>query len=426
MRICLFEDHGVIDLEPLTLTRPVFDLLCGLTPLSAKQSRYFSPCTIGAMVRPFLADLVTERRPDLPVNDPDWLRMGPVVMVNGRWLPPDDLLCVDLTQSEPCVATVGSEVAFAVVGTDRLAGCSPSSLDSFLDEWKQTLPRREAGGALLARPWELIDHNAEEIARDFCVRPPADDYPHDFAVIGPPDRIWIDPSARIEPMVVVDTTGGPVVIDRDAHIGAFTRLEGPCHVGPCTHVLGAKIRGGTTLGPCCRVGGEVEASIFQGFSNKYHEGFLGHSYLGEWVNVGAGAQTSDLRHDYGEIIMTVGGMKVPTGRTKVGSFVGDHAKLGLGALLNTGTNIGAFANALPAGKLLPRYVPSFCKVSHGTLAENEDIDVLFATAREVMRRRGARLTEAQQAVYRRAFDQTALQRRQALRETEPRRQRRAA
>lgn len=426
MRICLFEDHGAIDLEPLALTRPVFDLLCGLSPLSAKQARYFAPCSVAVMVRPFLAEVTAERRPDLRVNDAAWLRLGPVVMVNGRWLPPDDTRGIDLTTSGPCVGTVGGEVAFAVVTPDRLADCSPASLESCLDDWKQSLPRRDASGAMIAHPWELIDHNAEQIARDFRARPAAADHPHDFALVGPADRLWIDPTAKIEPLVVVDTTDGPVVVDRDAHIGSFTRLDGPCYVGASAQIMAAKVRGGTTLGPCCRVGGEVEASILQGFSNKYHDGFLGHSYVGKWVNIGAGAQTSDLRNDYGEIIMTVGGRQVPTGRTKVGSFIGDHAKIGLGALLNTGSNVGAFAGLLPAGKLLPRHVPSFCMVSHGVLAENENIDVLFSTAQEVMDRRGVHLTDAQRAVYRRVFDQTAIQRRQAIRDATPRRHRRAA
>src|SRR5262249_18804009 len=177
-----------------------------------------------------------------------------------------------------------------------------------------------------------------------------------------------------------------VIIERDAVIGAFTRLEGPCYVGPGTNVLGAKIRAGTTLGPCCRVGGEIEASILQGFSNKYHDGFLGHSYVGEWVNIGAGTQTSDLRNDYGEVILTQAGLRVATGSSKVGSFIGDHAKIGIGALLNTGTNLGAFAGVLPAGRLLPRYVPSFCNVNYGVVNESEDPEVLFATAQEVMRR----------------------------------------
>ena len=119
-------------------------------------------------------------------------------------------------------------------------------------------------------------------------------------------------------------------------------LHRPRHAGP-----GGKIRAGTTLGPDCRIGGEVEASIVQGHSNKYHDGFLGHAYVGEWVNLGAGTQNSDLRNDYGEVTVTVNGRLVRTGQTKVGCFLGDHTKTGLGTLLNTGTSVGVFCNLLP-------------------------------------------------------------------------------
>ncbi|MFL5338766.1 MAG: putative sugar nucleotidyl transferase [Gemmataceae bacterium] len=429
MRVCLFEDHGVVDLEPLTLTRPVFDLLCGASPLSTKQTQYFAPCVAGTLVRPFLAELLAERRPDVPVNDPAWLRLGPVVLVNGRWLPPGDNAGAAIAGAGPCLGMVGSDVAFAVLTPEYLAGLSAATLDSFLDDWKQTLPRREAGGTMIAGPWDLVDHNGQQLAEDFRGRSHdsrSSCRPLDLALVGPAGNLALHSTVRLDPLVVIDTTNGPVIVERDAYLGAFTRLEGPCYVGPGTYVVGAKVRGGTTIGPFCRVGGEVDASIIHGFSNKYHDGFLGHSYLGEWVNVGAGAQTSDLRHDYGEVVVTVGGLGVPTGQTKAGSYIGDHTKIGLGALLNTGTNIGVFAGVLPAGRLLPRYVPSFCAVSHGTLAENDDIEVLFATAEEVMRRRGVRLTEAQQQVYRRVYEQTTLQREQVLRDQEPRKSRRAA
>jgi UDP-N-acetylglucosamine diphosphorylase/glucosamine-1-phosphate N-acetyltransferase len=418
MRICLFEDHGAVDLEPLTLTRPAFDLLCGLTPLSAKQARYFAPCTVGTLVRPFLSELQRQRRDDIPVNDGDWLRQGPVVLVNGRWLPPDG----------PRPEWMQSCVGNAFVSPRQLGDLGPATIDECLDEWKQTLPRLEASGAMIARPWDLVDRNANEIVRDFAARGEkgANKRPMDFSLVGPAGRLAIDPSARIDPLVVADTTNGPVVIDRDAVIAAFTRLEGPCYVGPGTHVLGAKIRAGTTLGPCCRVGGEVEASLIHGFSNKYHDGFLGHSYVGEWVNIGAGAQTSDLRHDYGEVILTQGGLRVASGSSKVGSFIGDHTKIGIGSLLNTGTNLGAFTGVLPAGRLLPRYVPSFCTVSHGVVAENEDPEMLFATAQEVMRRRGVALGEAHLEVYRAVFEQTAPHRQDALRESDRPRMRRSA
>src|SRR6185503_20580297 len=125
----------------------------------------------------------------------------------------------------------------------------------------------------------------------------------------------------------------------------------PCYVGPESWILGAKLRGGT-VGPWCRVGGEVEASVVQGYSNKCHDGFLGHSYLGEWVNLGAGTQVSDLRHDYEAVTVPLGGERVNTGLTKVGCFIGDHTKTGLNTLINTGSVVGAFCQLLPTGGLL--------------------------------------------------------------------------
>src|SRR4029077_11502764 len=135
--------------------------------------------------------------------------------------------------------------------------------------------------------------------------------------------------ALLEPFVTADTRQGPVLIERGAAIQSFSRLEGPCYIGTESWIMGAKLRGGT-IGPKCRIGGEVEASIVQGQSNKYHDGFLGHSYIGQWVNLAAGTQTSDLRNDYGPIRVTVAGQRIATGRTKVGSFIGDHSKTGLG------------------------------------------------------------------------------------------------
>ncbi len=427
MRVVLFEDHGVVDLEPLTLTRPVFDLFCGASPLSTKQARYFAPCTTGALVRPFLADLLRRNGPSLPVNDINWLRQGPALLANGRWLPPDGP-APDFTKSRPFAATVGGDLAFALLTPDMLDGCTAEDFDQFLDRWKRSLPRHEAGGTMITRPWDLLAHNARQIARDFRARgeQARSARPMDFSLVGPAGQLCIDPSANLDPLVVADTTGGPVIVDRDAMITAFTKLEGPCYIGPGTQVLGARIRPGTTLGPYCRIGGEVENSVVQGFSNKCHDGYLGHSHVGEWVNIGAGAQTSDLRHDYGEIVLNHGGVRLPTGATKLGSFIGDHSKIGIGCLLNTGTNLGAFTSILPAGRLLPRYVPSFCQVNHSVLAENEDCEVLFATAQEVMRRRGVELTETQHDVYRAVYDQTAHQRRQALHEVDRPRLRRSA
>jgi UDP-N-acetylglucosamine diphosphorylase/glucosamine-1-phosphate N-acetyltransferase len=424
MHVCLFEDRLVADLEPLTLTRPAFDLLCGTSSLAAKQRRYFSASSLDVLVRSHLSRCWHMHAPDFPANHHAELGAGPAVLVNARWLPPSRVFAAE---TSPCVGLVGDDVAFAVVNLDQLSSCSPDNIDDCLEQWKRMLPHCEAGGQLFRFLWEIVDRNGAQIVADWentdrTVRT----LPHAMpAVVGPTDLLHVHPTARLDPMVVVDTTEGPVVIAEGAAIGAFTRLEGPCYVGPRSQVYGAKVRAGTTLGPECRVGGEVEASIVQGYSNKYHDGFLGHAYVGEWVNLGAGTQNSDLRNDYGPVTVMVNGRLVHTGRTKVGCYLGDHAKTGLGTLLNTGTNAGAFCNLLP-GALLPKYVPSFASWWNGTMTDRADLWTLLQTAEKVMRRRGCAFTEAHAKVYRAVFEETAVERARAVREAEMRRLRRSA
>jgi UDP-N-acetylglucosamine diphosphorylase/glucosamine-1-phosphate N-acetyltransferase len=419
MRICVYEDRRVRGLEPLTLTRPAADLLCGLTTLLEKQVRYFAATSVGHLCRPIVADLIRERDSNASVNDAAWLRGAPTVLVNARWVPPPRSRLIPAPQPRrhlitrgtnpfadaPYIATAGGAVAFAVLDTRRLEAVSPATLDDFLDEWAQTLPAREVGGAVIARPWELVDLNGEQIARDFeatCDPTDVGFHPTGFAVVGHADRLLIDPTAQVDPMVVADTTHGPVVIGPDAIVHAFTRLEGPCSIGAGTIVHGAKIRRGTSVGPHCRVGGEIECSIVLGYSNKYHEGFLGHSYLGEWVNLAAGTHTSDLRCDYRPISVPVDGEEVPTGRTKVGAIVGDHVKTGLSVLLDCGTAIGPFAQLLPTGTFAPREIAAATRIGPSGTTKLADMDRLLAAADAAMHRRGQSLTSAIESVYRAA------------------------
>jgi UDP-N-acetylglucosamine diphosphorylase/glucosamine-1-phosphate N-acetyltransferase len=423
MRVCLFED-GVESFELLALTRPVFDLCCGRTSLAAKQYAHFAGRTAGVLVRPHLAELYRLQHPAISVNDLSWLRAEATVLVNGRWLAPVQPAA---PVNQPCLGLVDDQVAYAVVGPEPLQHCSASTLADCLETWKKTVPCHTAGGRLITYPWDLVHLNGQQLCVDFeCMSRSnvAADLP--LTVVGSSDRILVDPTARIEPMVVADTTAGPVVIARQAVIAAFTRLEGPCYIGPQTHVFGAKIRTGTTLGPHCRIGGEVEASIVHGYSNKYHDGFLGHSYVGEWVNLGAGTHNSDLRNDYGAVTVVSSGRPINTGMNKVGCFIGDHTKTGLGTLLNTGSNIGMFCNLLPSGPLAPKYMPSFTTWWNGTLRENGSWPQLLATAREVMQRRGCALSDAHVALYEHIFEETNLERRRAVRDFEQRQLRRSA
>jgi UDP-N-acetylglucosamine diphosphorylase/glucosamine-1-phosphate N-acetyltransferase len=403
MRICLYEDRRT-DLNPLTLTRSASDLLCGLTTLGEKQIRHFGAEVVGHLCRPALAEWLRQRDPGKLINDPVWLRAAPTVLVNTRWLPPHSpkVSARDLFATGPFIGTANGEIAFAVLDTHRLHAISPNTVDDCIQDWAQTLPSREVGGIVINRLWELIDRNGNELAHDFdatVASREAGYHPPGVSLVGSAERLFVHPTARVEPLVVADTTRGPVVIGEGAVVTAFTRLEGPCSIGAHTHLHSAKIRANTTIGPHCRVGGEVESSIVLGYANKYHDGFLGHSYLGEWVNLAAGTITGDLRCDYRPICVSVNGEEVSTGQTKLGSLIGDHAKTGLGVLLNCGTTLGPFAQVMPTGAYAPRVVPAFHRAGPDGMKLLE-MDRLMATAEVVMQRRGQALTQALEAIYR--------------------------
>jgi UDP-N-acetylglucosamine diphosphorylase/glucosamine-1-phosphate N-acetyltransferase len=413
MRWCLFEDRRAAQLEPISLTRPVFALTCGITSLGEKQRRSCGNADeAGMLVRPLLAELARQDYPFFHCNDFDWLRENTTLMVNGRWLPP----CQGTIPTDtPHVGVIGKQVAYAVVPPHLLTYCSLNTIDDCLLAWKQTLPERPASGWMIDYPWEIVEHNAAMITQDFATKLAAGNvspghHPGTIALVGPKERLWVHDTATVEPQVVADTRRGPIIIDREAQVQAFTRLEGPCYIGPRTIVAGAKLRS-CTIGPVCRIGGEVETSILHSHVNKYHEGFLGHSYVGEWVNIAAGAQISDLRNDYQTVRMTVEGQPLDTGVQKIGAYIGDHTKIGLGALLNTGSAIGAFCQLLPWGSYLPRRIPSFCLVNRGHVLPNDDLHSLFITAAEVFSRRGWAWSTEREALYRTIYHATAFERR---------------
>jgi UDP-N-acetylglucosamine diphosphorylase/glucosamine-1-phosphate N-acetyltransferase len=417
MRICVYEDREVGGLEPLSLTRPVVDLLCGSTTIGEKQVRHFAATAVGHLCRPLVVEQLRARDPLSRINDPTWLRAAPTILVNSRWLPSPRAHSGGLRAYRrgpspgtfnhfgegPYLGMVQGQIAYAVLDTRLLTALSPATLDDCLADWAQSLPSREVGGTVVTHLWDLIDMNPSQIVRDFDAvadQGVAGFHPTGFAIVGHANHLVIHPSARIDPMVVADTTRGPVVIGPRAVIHAFTRLEGPCSIGEDTVLLGAAVRAGTTVGPNCRIGGEIERSIVLGYTNKYHDGFLGHSYVGEWVNLAAGTNTSDLRCDYRPISVSVDGHEVQTSQIKIGAMIGDHAKTGLGVLIDCGTTIGPFAQILPTGGFAPRAIPAFTRAGRSGLKQLSDVDGLLATADTVMQRRGKGLTPVLDTIYR--------------------------
>jgi UDP-N-acetylglucosamine diphosphorylase / glucose-1-phosphate thymidylyltransferase / UDP-N-acetylgalactosamine diphosphorylase / glucosamine-1-phosphate N-acetyltransferase / galactosamine-1-phosphate N-acetyltransferase len=424
MRLCVFEDSAVGLLEPLTLTRPAWALWCGASTLLERHVRTFAATEVGVLVRPELADLCRLEYPRLAVNDDNFLQGDDVLFINARWLPPGQAT-IDSVRAH--VGFVDGQIAYVVGPSPARPGSDFGKFQDWLDHCRNALPNLEAGGIVVDYLWDLVEGNAEALIQDwhwYRQTQPVSPTPPGVGLAGPPEKLVIAEGAVLEPLVFVDTRQGPVLIDRGAVIHAFSRLEGPCYIGKDSWIMGAKLRGGT-IGPKCRIGGEVEASIVQGYANKYHDGFLGHSYIGAWVNLAAGTHTSDLRNDYGTIKVTVAGQRIATGRTKIGSFIGDHSKTGLGALLNTGSAIGVFCNVLPSGSLLPQEVPSFCQVYFGQIRERLDMRQLFTTAATVMHRRGASFSHLHSDLFYFLYDHSASLRQRAIRDAEMRHLRRS-
>lgn len=426
MRLCLVEDNAVAGLEPLTLTRPVFALVLGSNTLGTKIVKAFGvgpgPNRRGVVIRPYLAALQQARDPHTPVNDRDWLARGPVLAVNSRWVPPPNLEVP--SDTTPWVGLCNGQPACALVGPDQAIGLESNNAAAWFDEQMSRMGGVELGGEWIERPWDIVIKNADHLVRDFEADGKvglSNRHLTTAALVGPANRLFVHETARIDPYTVFDTTNGPITVSAGAWVQPFTRIEGPCFIARDTQLFRANLRGGVTLGPNCRIGGEVEATVVHGHSNKYHEGFLGHAYVGEWVNLGAITSNSDLRNDYGEVFVPLGGDPIGTKQAKVGCFIGDHTRTGLGSMLNTGTAIGVMCNVLPAGPLLPKHVPSFTAVLYGKVAPGFPLEQMFDTARVVMGRRGQIFTEVEEHLYLNLYEQTRLERERAFQRAHERR-----
>ena len=198
---------------------------------------------------------------------------------------------------------------------------------------------------------------------------------------------------------MLDAEHGPIFISEDVTVSANASLEGPCYIGSGSLIQpGAVLRDGMSIGPRCKVGGELESSILHGFSNKQHDGFLGHSYVAEWVNLAADTVNSDLKNTYGTIRVPINGVEVESGLMFVGLTMGDHSKTGIGQMFPTGSVVGFGCNVATC-EFAPRFVPSFTWLTPKG-AEPYDVERCLGVARRVMARRQVELTKAHEGLFR--------------------------
>jgi UDP-N-acetylglucosamine diphosphorylase/glucosamine-1-phosphate N-acetyltransferase len=415
--VVLFEDgqHGA--LWPLAATRPVWDLRTGGHTLADKLRANFPDAQFAFIGRTDVLAATAEDQGPLPVLS-DLRIQGDVLWVNGRALADQRWIDEILGQEGGRRYTCGARVlAFAhaagrtaqvlrepALWTDASARKIGDFIDATLD------------APFIDAIWDLLRYNHQEllVEGELVVRAAhgAELAPRENPALMPgahlvaPGAIALHPTARVSPGAVLDASNGPIVVERDVLIEPHSFVAGPCWIGAGTHVLGGKLGGGVSLGPVCRVAGEIEESIFQGYANKRHHGFVGHSIVGAWANLGALTTTSDLKNNYGSVRVSIGGRVHDTGESKVGSFLGDHVKTAIGTLLTTGAVVGPAANLVGGATTSPKELPAFAWWDGATVTPY-DVDKFVATARIVCARRSRTFGDEQEALYRRIAAQAA-------------------
>lgn len=385
--VVLFEDEAYADLLPAAYWRSVHEFRVGRKILLDRTAQRLALPVSGVWVRDWIAK-VAALRCGAPVNHP--AAQG-TVLVNGRWLVESSVKF----STSPVVGTVGDDIAYIVCDDALAEKLTPAVMLSAETRTRllQGVPRQDAGGKMLRYPWDIIGCVAETLTSDFG--------PADVSIeskIDPKttilnrEQVHIGERTVLHPTAILDADSGPIFISHDVSVGAFSMIQGPAYVGPGSRINPyAHLHGGVAIGPVCRIGGELNGCIIDGYTNKQHEGFLGHAYVGSWVNLGAGCTNSNLKNTYGHVRVSVRGEPIDTGMTFFGAVIADHAKVGIQAAIPTGAVIGFAAN-IASTRLLPKQIPSFGWLTDDGLSAGDPARLLDV-ATKVMARRDVDMTD---------------------------------
>lgn len=443
VNLCIFEDARYLNFLPLVLNRPVFDLFLGTTTLGRRIIDEVDPQTVTLVFRHYLASSVGTQLPreeggrTFLIGE---LGEGETIFLNGRLLAYGNELSVLLSelQGGTMMHKKGVAVAARLSGDDAagfLEKISEPLSDEAVHKDMQSMKKRgaaeetkgkrkpkeeedlslvqwaeerkigvaETGTKLLSFYWQLIEENSACIRDDYEKNPLRGSAPDSALFKGVDvineEDIVIGAEVEVRSGTVLDASAGPIVIADRVGIEPNAIINGPCYIGEGSIVRGgAKLGNGTSLGRECRIGGEVEESVISPYTNKQHEGFLGHSYIGSWVNIGAGSCSSDLKNNYGHVRAWCAGAMKDTGRMFLGAVISDHAKIAINTRLNTGTVIGFSSNVLTGG-FPPKFIPSYTWILEPEPVEF-DLERAILTARRMMDRRNIEFAPETEELFR--------------------------
>ena len=383
MTIVVFEDEHVSRLYPVTLGRPAYTITCGAFCLLDWLEQLDSP--IHGIVRPHLADIQTNDYPDLENG-----RLGEsqsVLFVNARLVPSRTAfraLKEMIRSGRPGVVRHGEDIAAILFVKSTSLPTEPLTVEQLPKYFaKAGIDRLESLDhelPLIQYPHDIVRFNMQILSENLEHRLSIGSY-HEVA-----DGVFLGANARLGQYVVTDTSKGPVILESDAVTGPFCYLNGPAYIGHGAKLIEhAAVKDAVSIGHTTKIGGEVEASVIEPYTNKQHHGFLGHSYLGSWINLGAGTCNSDLKNTYGTVNVDHQGEKIATGMQFVGCIVGDYSKSAINTSIFTGKSIGVCSMLYG---FVTTNVPSYVNYARlfGQVTELPP-EVMIATQQRMFRRR---------------------------------------
>jgi UDP-N-acetylglucosamine diphosphorylase/glucosamine-1-phosphate N-acetyltransferase len=372
MNIILHDNGLHLRFAPLTLTRPVGDLRMGILTNSERWAKWIPEATISFQTEAYL----TKKFPQVDAQD--------TVQINAAVIPNEEVAAA--------VVCLGEDQQL-MMGENWLARRGNASE-------KVQFTGQEP--IVINQRWDLYGLNDEVLVADFFLLTggrQSQPLSETNTVIGNEALIFLEEGAQVEASIL-NTTAGPIYIANDAEIMEGCLVRGPFSLGEHAVLkMGAKIYGATTIGPYCKVGGEVSNTLFQAYSNKGHDGFLGNSLVGEWCNFGADSNTSNLKNNYSTVRTYSYDQQAETetGQQFMGVTMGDHSKCGINTMFNTATVVGVSCN-IYGGGFPAKFLPSFSWGGADELVPFK-LEKAIEAANQMMGRRGLKLTEGDLAIF---------------------------
>ncbi|MEO8666146.1 MAG: putative sugar nucleotidyl transferase [Ignavibacteria bacterium] len=410
MKILVYEDPGFKDLFPLTTLRPVWDIRIGANTIlqrieSMIENKYDTALHCRNSLSEYLKEVHTNKINEIVKDD--------ILLLNGRVIFSEEALKYLLSKKEKnTLYYFNNEITAAFITKDKTGSLKERVeknnylLDrDFFDSLKlrKSDLNKYSGIKIIQFPWDIINyilHGGLNEDVEFYLRGRKLSKVKDRDNFINHKKIFISKKVNVFPQVVLDASEGSIIFEENTTIEPFTFIKGPVYIGKnCLIKSGTRIYGPCVIGEWSKVAGEIAESVLHSYVNKQHDGFVGHSYICPFVNLGADTVTSDLKNNYSEIRMKIGDKNINTGMQLLGSIIGDHSKTSINTMLNTGSIVGIFAN-LFGGGFQSKHIDSFSWNEAGEESKKLDIDKAVETARIVMNRRGIKMSNAYERLIR--------------------------